>query len=95
MSSSRGAAARVTYRARLVELAGREPEQPEDQSDWAKYLTVLISGYLEQSIKEILFEFAASHNAVHLSRYIEETWPESRNMKTSNIKEIRNCPGTF
>lgn len=88
MNTTRGAASRVLFRARLTELASRQPDQPEGESDWAKYLTVLISGYLEQSIKDILLEFTASHNATHLTRYIEETWPESRNMKTSNIREI-------
>ncbi|WP_290494197.1 HEPN domain-containing protein [Hyphomonas sp. UBA4494] len=88
MTETRGAVARVSYRSRLAELATRTPEDPEEQAHWAKYLSVLISGYLEQSIKEILLEFTSTHGAVRLSHYIEATWPESRNMKTSNIKEI-------
>lgn len=69
-------------------MAARNPDDPEEQSHWAKYLSVLISGYLEQSIKEVLLEFTASHDAVKLGHYIKATWPESRNMKTSNIKDI-------
>jgi hypothetical protein len=90
MSSTRVAAPRQSYRARLEELSRKTPDDPEEQADWAKYLSVLVSGYLEQALKEILFEFAAMHDANRLQQYIAGTWPESRNMKTSNIKEILN-----
>lgn len=88
MSTTSGAAARVAYRSRLTELAKRKIEEPEEQAHWAKYLSVLISGYLEQSVKEILLEFTASHDAIRLGNYIEASWPESRNMKTSNLARI-------
>lgn len=77
--------ARDSYRARLNELAQRSPEDSEDQAHWAKYLSVLISGYLEQSIKDVLFEYTAAYQAIRLGKYIEDTWPKSRGMKTSNI----------
>jgi hypothetical protein len=83
-----GIPARVSYRSRLDELAKKTPEDPEDQSHWAKYLTILISGYLEQSIKEIFFELTASHDAIRLEKYIAATWPDSRNMRSSVIAEI-------
>lgn len=73
MSTTSGAAARVAYRSRLTELAKRKIEEPEEQAHWAKYLSVLISGYLEQSVKEILLEFTASHEAIRLGHYIEAT----------------------
>lgn len=81
---------RHTYRDRLEALAQKTPEEPDEQADWAKYLSVLVSGYLEQALKEILMEFADQHDANRLQSYIEATWPESRNMKTANIKEILN-----
>lgn len=84
------ASPRHSYRARLEGLAAKTPEEPEEQADWAKYLCVLISGYLEQAFKEILLEFAGQHDANRLQNYIEGTWPESRNMKTANIREILN-----
>lgn len=83
-----GIPARVSYRSRLDELVKKTPEDPEDQSHWAKYLTVLISGYLEQSIKEIFLELTASHDAIKLEKYIATTWPDSRNMRSSVISEI-------
>lgn len=81
---------RHSYRARLDGLAEKTPAEPDEQADWAKYLSVLVSGYLEQALKEILLEFADQHDANRLQNYIEATWPESRNMKTANIREILN-----
>lgn len=90
MNAMRASAPRHTYKARLEKLAQKTPDEPEDQADWAKYLSVLVSGYLEQALKEILLEFAGRHEANRLQQYIAGTWPESRNMKTANIKEILN-----
>ena len=83
-------APRHTYSARLSALAQKTPDDPEVQADWAKYLSVLVSGYLEQALKEILLEFAGRQNATRLQNYITGTWPESRNMKPGNIKDILN-----
>ncbi|GBQ98679.1 HEPN domain-containing protein [Gluconobacter cerinus] len=81
-------ALRHSYRARLEALARKSPSDPEEQADWAKYVSVLISGYIEQSFKEILLEFVSSHEISRLDKYISDTWPESRNMKISNIDFI-------
>jgi hypothetical protein len=81
---------RHIYSARLAALAKKTPSEPEEQADWAKYLSVLVSGYLEQALKEILLEFAGQQKAVRLQSYITGTWPESRNMKPGNIKAILN-----
>ncbi|UWP91553.1 hypothetical protein K3X13_10830 [Aliiroseovarius crassostreae] len=88
MNTTRGSSARVTYRARLIELSRVRPEDPEEQAHWAKYLCILISGYLEQSVKDVVLEFSTSHSALRLSNYIESSWPRSRNMNIDNIKDI-------
>jgi hypothetical protein len=62
----------------------------EEQAHNAKYLAVLISGYLEQAIKELLLHYTSLGSRSQISRYIEKTWPISRNMKTENIKVILN-----
>lgn len=63
---------------------------PESQAHNAKYLAVLISGYLEQAIKELLLYYASQGARSQISRYVEETWPISRNMSTDNINTILN-----
>ena len=60
----------------------------ESHSHNAKYLAVLVSGYLEQAVKELLLGFASQGSRPQISRYIEETWPISRNMNTKSIQEI-------
>ena len=60
----------------------------ETQADNAKYLAVLVSGYLEQAIKEILLQYATLISAPPVSNYIKETWPTSKNMNAANIKSI-------
>lgn len=61
---------------------------PESQAHNAKYLAVLVSGYLEQAIKELLQHYVSQGARPQITRYIEETWPISRNMKTDNIETI-------
>lgn len=47
-----------------------------------------MSGYLEQAVKELLLGFASHGSRPQISRYIEETWPISRNMNTKSIQDI-------
>ncbi|EIO4088458.1 hypothetical protein CGI03_17805 [Vibrio parahaemolyticus] len=65
-----------------------EYSSPETQANNAKYLAVLVSGYLEQSIKELLLHYAFQGSRPQVARYVEETWPISRNMNVDNIKTI-------
>ena len=66
----------------------REDSNIESESHNAKYLAVLVSGYLEQAIKELLLGYAFKESKQEVSRYIEKTWPKSKNMKTGPISEI-------
>ena len=47
-----------------------------------------MSGYLEQAIKELLLHYSSQGSKQQISRYIEETWPVSKNMTTVNIHTI-------
>jgi hypothetical protein len=75
---------RITYLFKLY----AEDSNTETQADNAKYLAVLVSGYLEQAVKELLLHYAFQGARPQISKYIEETWPISRNMNTSNIDDI-------
>jgi len=88
---------RSKYRQRLDGMFKTIPESMHEndvatsylQSVWAKYLCVLSSGYLEQSMREIVTEYCNARSAdLNVSRYVDKTWPESRNMKWGNIKTI-------
>lgn len=74
-----------------TEISGSDDSISGDlslQSDWAKYLCVLVSGYLEQGIKEIMIEYASKCASPNISRYIDRSWPNSKNMKFEAIKDI-------
>lgn len=61
---------------------------PEQESHWAKYQCILISGYLEVSIKEILHDFSNDKTHPNIMRYVEASWPRSQNMNTDNIEKL-------
>ena len=80
---------RSKYRQRLDHLFSVMPQsnttdpgsELELLSNWAKYLCVLTSGYLEQSIKEIVLDYASIKSQQEVIRYIDKSWPNSRNMR--------------
>jgi hypothetical protein len=78
------------YKSRIANLLKSfdEDSNPESQAHSAKYLAVLVSGYLEQAIKELLLHYSSLGSRQQISRYIEETWPVSKNMTTVNIHTI-------
>lgn len=86
---------RVRYRARISLLIKNPPQgngggisEFEANAHWAKYVCVLVSGYIEQSVKEVLLEHSAKSAAPRVSSYVEKTWPVSKNMACSAIFEV-------
>jgi hypothetical protein len=87
---------RTRYRLRLKAMFASPPqfrdEDPvtsiERQSQWAKYTCVLVSGFVEQALREILLSYSALKSSPAVSRYVERSWPSSKNMNTGNIVSI-------
>ncbi|MFC7380088.1 HEPN domain-containing protein [Brevundimonas sp. GCM10030266] len=63
----------------------RREEDLERQAHWAKYISVLTSGYLEQSLKEVLLDHSSRTASPRVARYVEQSWSNSRNMNTEAI----------
>lgn len=83
---------RETYKRRLESFLKNPPSTKisgpasiELDNHWAKYACVLVSGYLEKSVKEILHDYALLKSENRVSFYIEKTWPKSMNMNSKNI----------
>lgn len=78
------------YKSRINSLfkTYEEENNIESQAHNAKYLAVLVSGYLEQAIKELMLHYSSQGTRSQIARYIEKTWPISRNMNADNIKDI-------
>lgn len=86
---------RVLDRQRLRNLVNKPPTSAEGighetavKAHWAKYICVLISGFVEQAIKEIIFEHVSSKTSPRVNKYVVDTWPKSTNMKCEAIGKI-------
>ena len=60
------------------------PNEPELLSDFARYLCVLVSGFLEQAVQELVLEHARKRSSPTVQRYVE-----SRMRRFSNVKAQR------
>lgn len=79
---------REKYHTRLVEMLDRNPNDPEDQAHWAKYICVLINGYLEQSIRDLVLEYASMHTNSVTQQYIDKSWPRPLNLRCRNFSQF-------
>lgn len=65
---------------------------PELLADFAKYLCVLVSGFLEKSISEIVLEYARGSGSPSLQRYVERNTARFTN---ANSERILSLLGAF
>jgi hypothetical protein len=61
---------------------------PQDQSEWAKYLCVLVSGFIEQSIRVLLEEYCKKRADLTIQKYVIRQIGDITNCKTNKIREI-------
>jgi hypothetical protein len=69
--------------ARAVRLAG----DAELLSDYARYLCVLVSGFLEQAVVEILIEYTRNHSDRRVQRHIEQRI-QLTNLKVQRLVDV-------
>ena len=86
---------RIGNRKRIRHLIDNPPSskgdflfEPENDAHWAKYICVLISGFIEQAVREIVLEHASGKCGPRIYKYIDGTWPKSRNMQCDTIQLI-------
>lgn len=59
----------------------------ETKSALSKYLCILVSGYIELNLKEIILEYATTKSSPTIQNYIEFSIQNMTNLKTSKIIE--------
>src|SRR5438552_2270319 len=64
----------------------------ELQSDFARYLCVLVSGFLENAIVELILEHARRHSHPSIQRFVEY---RSRKIANVNCQRLLDILGTF
>ena len=71
-------------------LRGRSlASDPELQSHWARYLCVLVSGYLEIAVRSLLSEYARNTAGPITANYVQRTLEHSlQNPKMEKILEV-------
>ena len=60
----------------------------ELQSDLARYLCVLVSGYIEKAVIELVLEHARGKGAPTLQRFVEQKTRNFMNPKASKIQDL-------
>ena len=64
----------------------------ELQSDFARYLCVLVSGYIEQAVVELVLEHARGKGAPTLQRFVEQ---KTKNFTNANASRVQDLLGSF
>lgn len=60
----------------------------ELRSDFARYLCVLVSGYLEKSVSELVVEHARKAGAPSLGRFVDQRTRNFTNAKSQKLKDL-------
>lgn len=61
---------------------------PELLAHFARYLTVLASGYVEQSTKELIREYSRTHGDARLQRFVGKHVEKTRNIDADKLKQM-------
>jgi len=77
---------------RLFDQAGKLPPDYELQSHWARYLCVLVSGYLETSIRHLYGEYAAKRSSIQVAGFVSDQLEFFQN---PNMQKIMELAGSF
>ncbi len=79
------------YRKQLDHLFGRAVSLSSDmelQAHWAKYLCVLVSGFIETSIRSIYGAYAKTRADQKVSRYVDHKLDSFQNPKMQRILDL-------
>ena len=74
--------------AGVFSRAGKFSEAPDVQADYARYLCVLVTGFLEQTVVQILVDYVDSLGNKSLARYVSKTLERPGSMKANRIREL-------
>lgn len=65
---------------------------PADQSEWSKYLCVLVSGYIEESLRVLLEEYAYNNSSSNIQNFVAK---EIKNITNCSVGKIENILSKF
>ena len=65
--------------------------QTEMKAHWAKYLCVLTSGYIENSVRNIISDYSNNKASAPLANFIQRKIKGVTNLKNNNIIDLLNA----
>lgn len=82
----------ATHRARLestfVRIQSLSAEDLEVRSDFARYLCVLVSGFVETAISELAAEYCQRYSAPTVSNYAQNQLARLQNVKSERLLQL-------
>lgn len=76
----------------LFDKVSRLSEDPELQAHWSRYLCVLVSGFLETSIRQIFSEYTKTKAHPKIVNYVEKQLERFQN---PNVESVLQLAGAF
>lgn len=80
---------------RLDALFSKVEELPSEdfelKSHWARYLCILVSGFLETAIREIFAEYAKNKASPYIVNYVVAQLSSLQNPKMEKILQLTRC----
>ncbi|TVP55819.1 MAG: hypothetical protein EA343_24710 [Nodularia sp. (in: Bacteria)] len=62
--------------------------EPEIKSEWSKYLCILVSGFIEESLRVLLEKYCEDKASPNIQKFVTKQIESITNCKTSRITEI-------
>lgn len=84
----------ISHQQRIEWLFDRKDyfqDDPRMLSEWSRYLCILVSGFIEQSVRTILLDYIGQHagpHIVHLVRFIESELKRFSNPTFNKITDL-------
>ena len=72
----------------VFKLVGALPDDPETRAHWARYLCVLVSGFIENSVRNLYLEYAQNKSAPYVAAYVARNLGQFQNPKMQNIVNL-------
>lgn len=63
-------------------------DAPDVEADYARYLCVLVTGFLEQAVERVILGYVDAQGNRRLSRYIAKRLQPNRNMRAKQLLDI-------
>jgi len=60
----------------------------EMQAQWARYLCVLVSGFIEESIRTLLNQYTVSRSSPEIANYVEKKLGRETNLNMTKIIDL-------